>query len=91
MYDYYAENEVTLSYSQTNKMKKLYADGLLTPDALKKILDQPKPNQKETIKVPAEFVRRYKPYYSAEQLRDFIEKACEYYAKYLRNRDRGAR
>ena len=91
VYDYYAENEVTPSYSQANKMKKLYADGQLTPDALKRILDQPKPNQKETIKVPAELVRRYKPYYSAEQLRDFIEKACEYYAKYLRNRDRGAR
>ena len=91
VYDYYDENEVTPSYSQANRMKKLYADGLLSPDALKRILDQPKPNQKETIKVPAEIVRRYKPYYSAEQLRDFIEKACEYFAKYLRNRDRGAR
>ncbi len=91
VYDYYDENEVTPSYSQANRMKKLYADGLLSQDALKRILDQPKPNQKETIKVPAELVRRYKPYYSAEQLRDFIEKACEYYAKYLRNRDRGAR
>ena len=91
VYDYYAENEVTPSYSQANRMRKLYADGLLTPDALKRILDQLKPNQKETIKVPAELVRRYKPYYSAEQLRDFIKKACEYYAKYLRNRDRGAR
>ena len=91
VYEYYAENEVTPSYSQANRMRKLYADGLLTPDALKRILDQLKPNQKETIKVPAELVRRYKPYYSAEQLRDFIEKACEHYAKYLRNRDRGAR
>lgn len=91
VYDYYDENEVTPSYSQASRMKKFYADGLLTQDALKRILDQLKPNQKETIKVPAELVRRYKPYYSAEQLRDFIEKACEYYAKYLRNRDRGAR
>ena len=91
VYEYYAENEVTPSYSQANRMRKLYADGLLTQDALKRILDQPKPNQKDTIKVPAELVRRYKPYYSAEQLRDFIEKACEHYAKYLRNRDRGSR
>ena len=91
VYDYYDENEVTPSYSQASRMKKFYADGLLTQDALKRILDQLKPNQKETIKVPAELVRRYKPYYSAEQFRDFIEKACEYYAKYLRNRDRGAR
>lgn len=91
VYDYYTENEVTPSYSQANKMKKLSADGLLKPDVLQRILGQPKPNQQETIKIPAELVRRYKPYYSAEQLRDFIEKACEYYAKFLRNRDRGAR
>ena len=81
-------DEVSLKGEQ---MKKLFAEGLLSPDALKRILDQPKPNQKETIKVPAEIVRRYKPYYSAEQLREFIEKACEYYAQHLRNRDRGAR
>jgi ParB family chromosome partitioning protein len=91
VYEYYAENEVTPSYSQANKMKKLSADGLLKPDVLQGILGQPKPNQQETIKIPTELVRRYKPNYSTEQLRDFIEKACEYYAKFLRNRDRGAR
>ena len=91
VYDYYAENEVTPSYSQANKMKKLYADGLLTPDALKRILDQPKPNQVETIRLPLEDIRKYKPKATVSQLQDFIRKACEHYAKYLRNRDRGAR
>ena len=91
VYDYYAENEVTPSYSQANQMKKQSAAGTLTPDALMDILSQPKPNQKESIRIPLEDVRKYRPNYSVQQLQDFIRKACEYYAKYLRNRDKGAR
>lgn len=91
VYDYYAENEVTPSYSQANQMKKRAAEGTLTADALTEILEKPKPNQVETIKVPLEDVRKYRPNYSVQQLQDFIRKACEHYAKYLHNRDRGAR
>ena len=91
VYEYYAENEVTPSYSQANQMKKHAAEGTLTPDALTQILEQPKPNQVETIRVPLETVRKYRPKDSVKQLQDFILKACEYYAKVLRNRDRGAR
>ena len=91
VYDYYAENEVTPSYSQANQMKKRAADGMLTPDALTQLLEQPKPNQVETIKVPVADIRKYRPNYSVPQLQEFIRKACEHYAKYLRNRDRGAR
>ncbi len=91
VYDYYAENEVTPSYSQANQMKKHAAAGTLTPETMLQILDQPKPNQVETIKLPLEDVRKYRPKDSVKQLQDFILKACEHYAKYLRNRDRGAR
>ncbi len=91
VFDYYAENEVTPSYSQANQMKKHAAAGTLTPDALTQILEQPKPNQVETIKVPVADIRKYRPNYSVQQLQEFIRKACEHYAKYLRNRDRGAR
>jgi len=91
VFDYYAENEVTPSYSQANQMKKHAAAGTLTPDALTQILEQPKPNQVETIKVPVADIRKYRPNYSVHQLQEFIRKACEHYAKYLRNRDRGAR
>ena len=80
VYEYYAENEVTPSYSQANKMKKLYADGLLTPDALTQILVQPKPNQVETIKIPVDFVRRFRPAGTMKEWQDFIQKACEYAA-----------
>ena len=73
-------------------MKKLYADGLLTPDALTQILVQPKPNQVETIKIPVDFVRRFRPAGTMKEWQDFIQKACEYYAKILRrNREKGAR
>ncbi|MBQ6419801.1 MAG: ParB/RepB/Spo0J family partition protein [Clostridia bacterium] len=91
VYDYYAENEVTPSYSQANQMKKRAAEGTLTPDTLTEILEKPKPNQVETIKLPLDDVRKYRPNYTVPQLQDFIRKACEHYAKYLRNRDRGSR
>ncbi len=91
VYDYYAENEVTPSYSQANQMKKRSNDGTLTTESLKQILDQPKPNQAEIIKIPVASVRRFRPNYSIKQLQDFIEKACEHYARYLRNRERDAR
>lgn len=91
VYEYYAENEVTPSYSQANQMKKHAAEGMLTPETMLQILDQPKPNQVEMIKLPLEDIRKYKPKATVSQLQDFIRKACEHYAKYLRNRDRGAR
>ena len=91
VYNYYAENEVTPSYSQANQMKKRSNDGTLTTESLKQILDQPKPNQAETIKIPVASVRRFRPNYSIKQLQDFIDKACEHYARYLRNRERDAR
>lgn len=91
VYDYYTENEVTPSYSQANQMKKRSNDGTLTTESLKQILDQPKPNQAEIIKIPVASVRRFRPNYSIKQLQDFIEKACEHYARYLRNRERDAR
>ena len=92
VYDYYAENEVTPSYSQANQMKKHAAAGTLTPDTLTKLLEQPKPNQVETIKIPVDFVRRFRPAGTMKEWQDFIQKACEYYAKILRrNREKGAR
>ena len=91
VYDYYAKNEVTPSYSQANQMKKRSNDGTLTTESLKQILDQPKPNQAEIIKIPVASVRRFRPNYSIKQLQDFIEKACEHYARYLRKRERDAR
>ena len=83
--------EATPSLSQAQQMRKLVEAGDLDMDRIFSIMTEPKPNQKETIKVPVEYVRQFRPKDSINQLQKFIQDACAYYAKHLRNRDRGAR
>lgn len=83
--------EATPSLSQAQQMRRLSEVGALDMDRIFSIMTQPKPNQKETIKVPVEYVRQFRPKDSISQLQKFIQDACAHYAKYLRNRDRGAR
>lgn len=83
--------EATPSLSQAQLMHKLAEAGDLDMDRIFSILTEPKPNQKETIKVPVDYVRQFRPKDSISQLQKFIQDACAHYAKYLRNRDRGAR
>ena len=83
-------NDCTPSYAQAVEMKKRYQDGNLTADNISEILSREKANQRETIKIPTEKLRKYAPNAEAKQLEDFILKACEYYRKFLirqRNRD----
>ena len=86
----YEINDCTPSYAQAVEMKKRYQDGQLTADNISEILAREKANQRETIKIPAEKLRKYAPNADAKQLEDFIIKACEHYRKFLirqRNRD----
>lgn len=83
-------NDCTPSYAQAVEMKKRYQDGNLTGENISEILSREKANQRETIKIPTEKLRKYAPNADAKQLEDFILKACEYYRKFLirqRNRD----
>ena len=83
-------NDCTPSYAQAVEMKKGYQDGQLTAENISEILSREKANQKETIKIPTEKLRKYAPNADAKQLEDFILKACDHYRKYLirqRNRD----
>ena len=83
-------NDCTPSYAQAVEMKKRYQDGNLTADDISEILSREKANQRETIKIPTEKLRKYAPNADAKQLEDFILKACDHYRKYLirqRNRD----
>ena len=83
-------NDCTPSYAQAVEMKKRYQDGQLTADNISEILSREKANQRETIKIPTEKLRKYAPNADAKQLEDFILKACDHYRKYLirqRNRD----
>ena len=94
VYDYYTENEVTPSYSQANHMKKRCNEGTLTPQALTDILNQPKPNQVEMFRIPADRIRPFlDPKLPKDKMLDVIVKALEYYARAMerKKRDRGAR
>ena len=83
-------NDCTPSYAQAVEMKKRYQDGNLTADNISEILSREKANQRETIKISTEKLRKYAPNADAKQLEDFNLKACEHYRKFLirqRNRD----
>ena len=83
-------NDCTPSYAQAIEMKKRYQGGNLTVENISEILSREKANQRETIKIPTEKIRKYAPNADAKQLEDFILKACEHYRKFLirqRNRD----
>ena len=83
-------NDCTPSYAQAVEMKKRDQDGQLTGENISEILSREKANQKETIKIPTEKLRKYAPNADTKQLEDFILKACDHYRKYLirqRNRD----
>ena len=83
-------NDCTPSYAQAVEMKKRYQGGNLTVENISEILSREKANQRETIKISTEKLRKYAPNAEAKQLEDFILKACEYYRKFLirqRNRD----
>ena len=83
-------NDCTPSYAQAIEMKKRYQGRNLTVENISEILSREKANQRETIKIPTEKLRKYAPNADAKQLEDFILKACEHYRKFLirqRNRD----
>ena len=83
-------NDCTPSYAQAIEMKKRYQGRNLTVENISEILSREKANQRETIKISTEKLRKYAPNADAKQLEDFILKACEHYRKFLirqRNRD----
>ena len=86
------ETECTPSYSQANRMRKLFQSGELTEISIKAIMNEEKANQKPMFKMSMERLQKYSPKADERQMQEFIIKACEYYAKYLeRKQSRGAR
>lgn len=82
-------NDCTPSYAQAVRMRKAFSDFALTTDMIRSIMSEEKANQRETVKIPSEKLRKFAPNANPQQLEDFILKACEYYRKYLiRQRDR---
>ena len=84
--------DCTPSYAQAVRMHKEYSTGQLREDRIGELLSEPKPNQRETLKLPLERLRQFAPRATDRQLSDFVMKACEYYARYLkRQRDLDSR
>ena len=86
------ETECTPSYSQANRMRKLFQSGELNENSIKIIMNEEKANQKPMFKMSMERLQKYSPKADERQMQEFIIKACEYYAKYLqKKRNREAR
>lgn len=83
-------NDCTPSYSQAWRMHKADREGTLTKAAIQTIMSEEKANQRETVKILTEKLRKFAPNANPQQLEDFVLKACEHYRKYLR-RQRDAR
>ena len=82
-------NDCTPSYAQAVRMRKAFSDFALTADMIRSIMSEEKANQRETVKIPTEKLRKFAPSANPQQLEDFVLKACEHYRKYLiRQRDR---
>lgn len=82
-------NDCTPSYAQAVRMHKAFSDFALTADIIQNIMSEEKANQRETVKIPTEKLRKFAPNANPQQLEDFVLKACEHYRKYLiRQRDR---
>ena len=80
-------NDCTPSHDQTIRMRKLFDEGKLTPEAISAIMSEQKPNQRERIVLSGDRVRQLIPKsVSISQTEEYICKALEHYAVYLRKR-----
>ncbi len=80
-------NDCTPSHDQTIRMRKMFEEGKLTPEAIQAIMSEQKPNQREKIVLRGDRVRQFIPKnIPLSQTEDFVCKALEHYSAYLRKR-----
>ena len=80
-------NDCTPSHDQTIRMRKMFEEGKLTPEAIQAIMSEQKPNQREKIVLRGDRVRQLIPKnVPLSQTEDFVCKALEHYNSYLRKR-----
>lgn len=80
-------NDCTPSHDQTIRMRKMFEEKKLTPEAISAIMSEQKPNQRERIVLSGDRVRQLIPKsVSISQTEEYICKALEHYAVYLRKR-----
>ena len=73
-----AINDCTPSYSQAWRMHKADREGTLTKAAIQTIMSEEKANQRETVKIPTEKLRKFAPNADLRQLECFVLKACDH-------------
>jgi ParB family chromosome partitioning protein len=81
------------SHAQTRVIRKLAESGGISYEKVKEIMNEPKPNQREKVKIPADELRaRIGKSMTDEDFIKYLYTAVDFYKKYLeRQRDRGAR
>jgi len=80
-------NQCTPSHDQTNRMRKFFTDGKLTPEVVSAIMGEEKPNQREKIVLRGDKVRSLIPKnIPVSQTEDYVVKALEHYSRFLRQR-----
>ncbi len=92
VYAMYDSDEVTPSFPQAQRMRRLSEEGELDNDTVFNIMSELKANQKDTVSIPTELFQKYiKGRQTPKSNKDFVIKAIEYYCRYLerqRGRDR---
>lgn len=85
--------EVFPSHAQTRRIRAQAAEGEISYEEIKAIMEEKKPNQAEKVKIPAEELRkRIGRDMTDEQYIQYLYSAVDYYRKYQqRQRDQGAR
>lgn len=82
----------TPSLSQAIELKKLSQKGILSEESIDNRLNATKPNQIPKFKIKEEKLYSVIPKnISRDKVEDFVLKACEYYSKVLRQRERDSR
>ena len=80
-------NDCTPSHDQTIRMRKMFGSGKLTAEAVEAIMSEEKPNQRDRIVLRGDRVRSLIPKnVQLKDTEDYVCKALEHYAKYLRHR-----
>lgn len=84
--------DATPSLSQAQRMKKLSEEGKLDDGMIEDILGEEKANQVPKIRFNESRIRKVLPKsIDNEHIEDFVIKSIEYYSKYLKQRENGAR
>ncbi|NBK79571.1 ParB/RepB/Spo0J family partition protein [bacterium D16-76] len=77
----------TPSHDQTIRMRKFFDEGKLTTEVIQAIMEEEKPNQREKIVLRGDKVRQLIPKsVPLNQTEEYVCKALEHYASFLRRR-----